>query len=456
MRYKEIIQLENCNILIKEKGKITSILPFSYVFHHPSVENAVLISNKTDLEDERAGLLIKTNEVLKVNKIDFVGNTNDLLKLISREINLNPCGCCKTQGTDKEKYFTFTTKSNDPNFTVQLDYNNKVTQVNVKLSGDIKESEFKKEIKGSPNFLSFDLSENTGSATFKINQANNLNKIRFNDKIVTQIEISNCTILSFLDVANNELKDLDISNNLNLEHLYAQSNELKELDVSNNLFLKTIGIPHNKLTKIDVSKNLDLRYLGFWNQKIKALDITKNIKLTTLGCANNELTELDLSNNTKLKILTCGANSFESIDLSNQLNLETLGISENLLTSLDIVNNLKLKIINCSYNSIKKLDVSKHEKISNLNCHDNLIDELDFSNSNSLEFLTLSNNSLKNLNLKTEINGFKVVGFSKNNELKCIEVNDVDQANNNIVLTKALEDLNKGSNNAKYAINCNI
>ena len=84
----KIYQQQNGNIVVESNTR-TYLLPFGFFFLHPSVENAVLISNKTDLEDERAGLLIEASVVEEVGGVVFSGNANELLEVISKKIKVS-------------------------------------------------------------------------------------------------------------------------------------------------------------------------------------------------------------------------------------------------------------------------------------------------------------------------------------------------------------------------------
>ena len=85
-----IYQNTNGNIIIEKEGKDKSIkaLPFAFFFIHPSLDDSILLSNKTDLEDERAGIVINAKEVIKVQEIDFNGNEHELLEVISKQIKV--------------------------------------------------------------------------------------------------------------------------------------------------------------------------------------------------------------------------------------------------------------------------------------------------------------------------------------------------------------------------------
>ncbi|MBR4731540.1 MAG: InlB B-repeat-containing protein [Lachnospiraceae bacterium] len=97
---------------------------------------------------------------------------------------------------------------------------------------------------------------------------------------VTELDISNCTLLTTLNCWGIPLNNLDLSNHTAMEYLYAGSCQLSEIDVSMLPNLKTLYLKNNAISQLDISMNPELNYLD---------------------CQENQLTVLDVSNCDKLK-----------------------------------------------------------------------------------------------------------------------------------------------------------
>jgi Leucine-rich repeat (LRR) protein len=128
--------------------------------------------------------------------------------------------------------------------------------------------------------------------------------------------------LTSLEVDANEFSNLDLSNNTALTYLNLMHHTLSELDLSNNTALVSLVLngdmtEFSQLTSLDVSMLTDLISLTFTYSSISDIDLSNNTALTYLDCNFNQLTSLDVSNNTNLTTLWCGMNQLASLDLRN-------------------------------------------------------------------------------------------------------------------------------------------
>ncbi|WP_407557323.1 T9SS type A sorting domain-containing protein, partial [Winogradskyella sp. 4-2091] len=161
--------------------------------------------------------------------------------------------------------------------------------------------------------------------------------------------------------------------NLSLTNLDCASNSLTNLYLSNNTLIKKVACNNNQLTNLDVSNNTSL---------------------VVLNAMNNNLSSLDLSNNVILEELYCGINSLSSIDVTNNALLETLKCHSNSLNALNVSSNSLLKILNCGDNLLKTLDVTNNSVLENLNCYGNSLISLNLANNNNfnLSYVESRNN----------------------------------------------------------------
>ena len=128
-----------------------------------------------------------------------------------------------------------------------------------------------------------------------------------------------------------------------------------------------------------------------FNQNISNLTgIEDFVNLRILRCSGNQLTNLDVSNNSLLRRLFCGGNQ---------------------ITNLNLQNNLSLMILRCGNNPLTSLDLSNNSFLIQMFCRNSLLTNLNIKNGNtiSLDSLLITNNP----------------------NLYCIEVNNINYANNN-------------------------
>lgn len=125
---------------------------------------------------------------------------------------------------------------------------------------------------------------------------------------LTELNVGNEPMLSFLHCMNNQLTNIDVSKNKELLMLMCQSNNLTSLDVTENFKLKDLQINGNKIsillgldslyalktlitagcpiTHLELSKNPNLVMLNVRNSGLSTLDFTNNIDLTTVDIVN--------------------------------------------------------------------------------------------------------------------------------------------------------------------------
>jgi len=88
------------------------------------------------------------------------------------------------------------------------------------------------------------------------------------------------------------------------------NNNLTSLDVSNCSMLEWLDCQTNSLTQLNLTNNTGLEVLTCLNNQISTLDLSKNTNLIYLHCENNQLSQLDLTNNTSLQSVYCYGNMF--------------------------------------------------------------------------------------------------------------------------------------------------
>ena len=182
--------------------------------------------------------------------------------------------------------------------------------------------------------------------------------------------------------------------------------------ISSFINLRKLFCEDNQLTTLDLSQNSDLLELFSSQNQLTNLNVTQNPSLITIHCLNNQLSSLDVTQNPNLTNLLCSVNLLTSLNVTQNLNLSALICDNNQLTSLNVIQNINLSALICNNNQLTNLDVSFNPNLSRLIVHDN---------------------QLVNLNIQNGSNTILDRMFAQNNaNLQCINVDDVNYANNQI------------------------
>ena len=174
-----------------------------------------------------------------------------------------------------------------------------------------------------------------------------------------------------------------------------------------------------------------LTILVCYGNPLNSLDISSNIALTYLDCRANALSNLDVTQNAALTYLNCRSNYLSYVDVSQNLALIELSMGLNDLNVVDVSQNIALVDLNVSYNILSQVDVSSNVNLTELKCEENSISELDVSNNSALTLLGCFGNSLTCLNVNNENNTNMTLLAQDNENLTCIEVDDIVWANSN-------------------------
>jgi hypothetical protein len=173
---------------------------------------------------------------------------------------------------------------------------------------------------------------------------------------------------------------------VSLKKFVCYHNSATSLDLSQNTLLTYLNCEYNDLTDLNISQNylLDTLYCGM--NQLASLDVSNNPNLITFGCLTNQLTSIDVSNNISLKLFGCSENQLSSIDLSNNPNLLILSCGDNQIPALNLSNNLLLTSLYCERNLLTSLNLSQHSFLINLHCYENNLECLNIKNGNNIYF----------------------------------------------------------------------
>ena len=142
---------------------------------------------------------------------------------------------------------------------------------------------------------------------------------------------------------------------------------------------------------------------------------------------------------TNIEYIECGANPLSSLDFSQNINLFELDSSDCLnLESINVSQNSNLVKLRCGYTAIGSLDISQNPALDLIFCSNTNLISLDVSQNPNVLFLNCGSNLfLTSLNINNNNNaalGTLIADAIPN--LNCIQVDDVNYANNNPNWTK--------------------
>ena len=147
---------------------------------------------------------------------------------------------------------------------------------------------------------------------------------------------------------------------------------LEKADISKLKDLTTLTLADAGLTEIDLSNNTLLEYLTLSDCNLEQIDLSKLTNLTNVSLSDNKLSAIDLSNNTKLATLQLSGNNFETLVLPELPALFQLRVSDNKLKTLDVTNCPILRELYCDGNNLSSLDMSgQADKYSMVYAYDN-------------------------------------------------------------------------------------
>ncbi len=134
------------------------------------------------------------------------------------------------------------------------------------------------------------------------------------------------------------LKEFDATKYPKLEVLLIFNTQVTSIDVSKNPNLRALSIQDNKLTSdVDVSNCPELIELSVNSTGIKKLDVSKNNKLEKLVIGGNEGIELiGIEDLTTLKELGAWGCGLKKLDVSKSKGLEKLHINDNSIVAIDL------------------------------------------------------------------------------------------------------------------------
>ncbi len=257
---------------------------------------------------------------------------------------------------------------------------------------------------------------------------NSITELDISSKNISDLTgIEDFTALENFTCSNNPFEYVDLSNNMQLKLFWCSSNSLKFVNVKNgnntNLIFYTVGSSNLVCVKVD-----DVAYaIANWKDK-NYVDANTSF---SLECGNtyvpDDVFEQELIN----KGYDSGALD-DYVPTVKIENITLLNVSGKQITDLTGIEDFTaLKQLFANNTSITQLDVSKNTNLETLSCYSSQLTSLDLSKNIAIKNLRVDHNKLTQLNIKngnnSNINGSNF-NASRNPDLTCIEVDDVNYA----------------------------
>ena len=129
---------------------------------------------------------------------------------------------------------------------------------------------------------------------------------------MTSVNVKGCADLTFINCAGSELPEIDLSDCKQLETVWLPGNKMISIDLTGLTNLQELSLERNLLTEIrGLSDCTKLTELNVAENELTTLVLTGLSSLNKLDCRENKLTALDLSSCTALTEAFCYKNAIK-------------------------------------------------------------------------------------------------------------------------------------------------
>ncbi len=227
-----------------------------------------------------------------------------------------------------------------------------------------------------------------------------LESLRCSKNQISEINVSNCPLLNYIDATNVGLKQINLERCLNISRLSIPYNPLTEINIGWSSTITELQVNDCNLTSIDLERCEWLRSVSVYRNQLREINIPRRGHLTSLFCYSNELTSLDLSNSPLLHLLNCGENELTELNVKGCPRLDWLYCYDNRLKSVDVSDQKEvLSNYYCYSNQFGTLNLDGFRNLSELHCSDNGLTSLSIAGCKKIRWLYCSYNKLEELDI---------------------------------------------------------
>jgi len=194
-----------------------------------------------------------------------------------------------------------------------------------------------------------------------------------------------------------------------MSKLVVKLGSLDSLKLSKTMELDTLRLLNSKdLQYVDVSGCTNMRYVRIADIPVTSLDLSNLPALNYVNLISlRRLSDLNTANSNNLRhLMTVDLKSLVSVDVSHNPELRRLYLENApILNSIDVTHNPKLYGIVANYSAgLKHLDVSKNDSLLFVLLDDSGIDSIDFSHNPKLVSVAMLRTPLRNLDFRSNPN----------------------------------------------------
>ncbi len=269
-----------------------------------------------------------------------------------------------------------------------------------KWGSDLPINEWGPEVNYEKGRLNLYLSDRKLKGKINLSGCKALESLRCSKNQISEINVSNCPLLNYIDATNVGLKSINLEGCLSINRLSVPYNPLTDIDIAWSSTISELQVHDCNLTTIDLERCEWLSTVGVNNNRLRDINIPRRGHLRLFFCYSNELSTLDLSNTPLLQLLNCGENNLTELNVKGCPRLHALYCYDNRLSSVDVDDQKNvLSQYYCYSNLFGTLNLDGFRELSELHCSDNGLTSLNIAGCKKIRWLYCSYNKLDELDI---------------------------------------------------------
>jgi len=273
-------------------------------------------------------------------------------------------------------------------------------RVSSKWGSDLPINDWGPEVRYEKGRLKLYLSDRNIKGKLNLSGCKALEELRCSKNQISEIDVSGCPLLTYIDATNVGLQKINLDGCLMLSRLSVSYNPLSDINIKDLTSLTEVFVHNCNLSSLDLERCTWLRLLECYNNCIRTINIPRRDDLVSLHCYANNLTSLDLSDASQLQMLNCGENQLTDLNVRGCRRLSSIYCYVNRLKSVDVSDQKNvLSAYYCFSNRFGKLNLEGYRNLSELHCSDNGLTSLNIAGCRNIRWLYCSHNKLDELDI---------------------------------------------------------